>query len=56
MFYKLNNFSQVPTGRVDDKAYGMHGQVLSPEPLSKAIESIFSTIGKKIKVIYMSPS
>lgn len=55
-FYKLNDFSLLPTGRVDDKAYGMHGQVLSPEPLSKAIEHIFSQIWKKIKVVYFSPS
>jgi tRNA (guanine-N1)-methyltransferase len=33
----------------------MHGQVLSPIPLSRAIESIFEKVGK-IPVIYMSPS
>lgn len=55
-FYKLNDFSVVPTGRVDDKAYGMHGQVLSPEPLSQAIEHIFSQVGKRLKIVYMSPS
>lgn len=55
-FYKLNHFSHLPTGRVDDKAYGMHGQVLSPEPLSRVLESIFSQVGKRLKVVYMSPS
>lgn len=54
-YYKLNDFSLLPTGRVDDKAYGMHGQVLSPEPLSKAIEHIFQKIGKKLLVVYFSP-
>jgi len=43
-FYKLNDFSLDNFKRVDSKAYGMHGQVLSPEPLSKAIEFIFSKI------------
>lgn len=56
VFYKLNDFSVVPTGRVDDKAYGMHGQVLSPEPLSKAIENIFTRVWKRLKVVYTSPS
>lgn len=55
-FYKLNNFSDNKTKRVDDKAYWMHGQVISPEPLSKAIEYIFWKIWKKIKVIYLSPT
>jgi len=34
----------------------MHGQVISPEPLSKAIEHIFSQVWEKLPVIYMSPS
>ncbi len=54
--YKLNDFSDNNTKRADDKAYGMHWQVISAEPLSKAIEYIFSKIWKKIDVIYMSPS
>ena len=54
--YKLNDFSNNNTKRADDKAYGMHWQVISAEPLSKAIEYIFSKIWKKIDVIYMSPS
>jgi tRNA (guanine37-N1)-methyltransferase len=54
--YKLNNFSSRKFGQVDDKAYGMHGQVLSPEPVSKAIEHIFDTLWKKVPVIYMTPS
>lgn len=53
--YKLNDFSDKNFKQVDDKAYGMHGQVLCPEPLSKAIEHIFQTVWKKIPVYYMSP-
>jgi len=34
----------------------MHGQVISPEPLSKAINHVFKVAGKKIPIIYMSPS
>ena len=55
-FYKLNDFSSKNFSQVDDKAYGMHGQVISPEPLSKAIEHIFSQVWEKLPVIYMSPS
>ncbi len=55
-FYKLNNYSELPTKRVDNKAYGMHWQVLSPLPLEKWIKDIFSKVGKKIPVIYMTPS
>jgi len=54
--YKLNDFSENNTKRVDDKAYWMHGQVISPEPLSKVIEYIFKKVWNKISVIYMSPS
>lgn len=53
--YKLNDFSDNKFKRVDDKAYWMHGQVISPEPLSKAIEFIFEKVWKKIPVIYLSP-
>jgi len=56
IFYKLNDFSDKNFWHVDDKAYGMHGQVISPEPLSKAIEYIFKNIWKKLPVIYMTPS
>jgi tRNA G37 N-methylase TrmD len=31
--YKLSVFSDKNFCHVDDKAYGMHGQVISPEPL-----------------------
>lgn len=55
-FYKLNDFSENKTKRVDDKAFWMHWQVISPEPLRKAIESIFKKVGKKIPVVYMSPA
>lgn len=54
--YKLSDFSEKKFGHVDDNAYGMHGQVISPEPLWKAIEHVFSKVWKKIPVIYMSPS
>ncbi len=53
--YKLNDFSYNNTKRVDDKAYGMHWQVISTEPLSRAIEYIFDKVWKKIDVIFMSP-
>lgn len=53
--YKLNDFSPETSGHIDDKAFGMHGQVLSPIPLSKALEFIFEKTWK-IPVIYMSPS
>ncbi len=54
--YKLNDFSDDNFKRVDSKAYGMHGQVISPEPLAKAIDFIFDKVGHKIPVIYMTPS
>lgn len=53
--YKLNEFAKDTSGHVDDKAFGMHGQVLSTIPLSRAIEHIFDIAGK-IPVIFMSPS
>jgi tRNA G37 N-methylase TrmD len=40
----LNDFSDDNFKRVDNKAYGMHGQVISPEPLSKSIDFIFDKI------------
>jgi tRNA (guanine37-N1)-methyltransferase len=55
-FYKLNDFSSKKFGHVDDKAYGMHGQVLCAEPLGKAIDFIYGQVGKHIPVLYMSPS
>lgn len=54
-FYKLNNFSENKTKRVDEKAFWTHWQVISPIPLSKAIEHIFEKIWKKVKVVYLSP-
>jgi len=56
VFYKLNDFSSLPTKRVDEKAYWMHWQVLSPIPLSKAINHVFNKVWKKIKVIFLTPS
>lgn len=55
VFYKLNDFSEDKFKRVDDKAYWMHGQVISPEPLNKSIKHIFTKVWKKIPVVYMSP-
>lgn len=54
--YKLNDFSKSPTKRVDDKAYGMHWQVILADVLSDAIEFIFQKNWKKIPVIYLTPS
>ena len=54
--YKLSDFSDKNFWHIDDKAYGMHGQVISPEPLGKAIEHIFEKAWKRIMVIYMTPS
>jgi len=56
VFYKLNDFSDRPQNRVDDKAYWMHWQVISAEPISKCIDFIFEKVWKKIPVIYMTPS
>jgi len=56
ILYKLNNFSDKKFKQVDNKAYGMHGQVISPEPLSRALLHIFEKVGRKIPVIYMTPS
>jgi len=54
--YKLGDFSTKKFKHVDDKAYWMHGQVISPEPLSKAINQIEDSTDNDTKVIYMSPS
>ena len=54
--YKLNDFSKDKFKRVDSKAYGMHWQVISPEPLKEAIDFIFKKIWSKIPIVYMSPS
>lgn len=55
-FYKLNDFSNLESKRVDDKSYWMHWQIISPIPLDNAINFIFDKIWKKVKIIYMSPS
>ncbi len=52
--YNLCDASVKPTRRVDDKAYGMHGQVISPEPLANVLDSILEQIWD-VPVIYMSP-
>lgn len=65
--YKLNDFSDKNFKHVDDKAYWMHWQVISPEPLSKAINFVKNKIKKNtpfsckgeglgVRTIYMSPS
>jgi len=56
VFYKLGDFSDKKFKHVDDNAYGMHGQVISPEPLSRAIESIFSQLWQKVPVVYLTPA
>lgn len=55
-FYKLNDFSDKNYKQVDDKWFGMAGQVISPEPLSKAIERIFLKLWHKVPVVYFTPS
>ncbi len=54
--YKLNDFSTKNFKHVDDKAFWTHWQVISPEPLGKAINHIFEKVWKKIPVVYMTPS
>ena len=54
-FYKLGDFSKKKFKQIDDKAFGMHGQVISPEPLSNAIEHIFKNINNKPPIYYFSP-
>jgi len=56
VFYKLNYFSDKNFKQVDNKAYGMHGQVIEAIPLSRAINHIFEGVWKKIPVVYMTPS
>ena len=54
--YKLNDFSLKKFKHIDDKAYGMHWQVISVEPLSKAIDYIYEKTNKKLRVLYMTPN
>ncbi len=54
--YKLNDFSEKKFKHIDDKAYWMHWQVISPEPLSKAITFVKKKIKWESIIIYMSPS
>jgi len=54
--YKLWDFSDKKFMHVDDKAFWMHWQVISPEPLSKAINFVKKKINWENIVIYMSPS
>jgi len=54
--YKLWDFSDKKFMHVDSKAFWMHGQVISPKPLSKAINFIKNKINWENIVIYMSPS
>jgi tRNA (guanine37-N1)-methyltransferase len=55
-FYKINDFSDKKFKHIDDKAYGMHGQVISPEPLARALDFIIDKIWKKVPIIYLTPS
>lgn len=52
--YNLCDYSVKPTRRVDDRAYGMHGQVLSPEPLEQVLDTILDKVWD-VPVVYMSP-
>ncbi len=54
--YKLGDFSDKKFAHVDDNAYWMHWQVISPEPLSKTINFIQNKVNTRVQVIYMSPS
>ena len=54
--YKLNDFSEKKFKQVDDKAFWTHWQVISPEPLAKAIEFVFEKVWKKIPVLYFTPT
>lgn len=54
--YKLNDYSELPTKRVDNKAYWMHGQVISPIVLEKGINDIFEKVWKKLPIVFMTPS
>ena len=56
VLHNLCDYSVQNTRRVDNKAYGMHGQVICPEPLSICLEKIFSDIGNKVPVVFLSPS
>jgi tRNA (guanine37-N1)-methyltransferase len=54
--YKLCDFSTKNFKHVDNKAYWMHGQVISPEPLSKALKHIKTQCKSPPVTVYMSPS
>lgn len=54
-FYDLKEYVDKKFGRVDDKAYGMHGQVIRPEILSFALNKVFQIVPNKTPVIYFSP-
>lgn len=56
VLHNLCDYSVQNTRRVDDKAYGMHGQVICPEPLGNCLEDLFLKIWKKVPVIFLSPS
>ena len=56
VLHNLCDYSVQNTRRVDDKAYGMHGQVICPEPLANCLEDLFQKIGRKVPVVFLSPS
>jgi len=54
--YNLADFSVRNTRRVDRRPYGgFPGMIISPEPLHACISQIFSQVGKKIPVYFLSP-
>ncbi len=54
-FYDLKQYVDGKYERVDDKAYGMHGQVLRPDILAKPLDEILKKTGKNIPIVYFSP-
>ncbi len=54
-FYDLKKYIDKKFWRADDKAYGMHGQVLRPDILSLALDEAFKNVPKNTPVVYFSP-
>lgn len=55
-FYHLVDYKEAPNKRVDDVPYGGGaGMVIRPEIVARAIEDVWTRVGKKIPVIHFSP-
>jgi tRNA (guanine37-N1)-methyltransferase len=54
-FYDLKQYVDGKYERVDDKAFGMHGQVLRPDILGKPLDEILKKTRSNTPVIYFSP-